>query len=50
MEKNLLIQYIIIAVIVISSGFSLFKIIKKNFASKKFKDDKSGCDSNCGCS
>lgn len=50
MEKNLLIQYIIIAVIVISSGYSLFKIIKKNFAPSKFKNGKSGCDNDCGCS
>lgn len=45
-----MIQYFFIAVIVLFAGYSLFKMIKKNFTSKKFKKGKPGCDSDCGCS
>lgn len=50
MENSLILQYILIAVIVLFAGYSLFKIIRKNFATKKFKKGKPGCDSDCGCS
>lgn len=46
----MLIQYLLIAVIVLFASYSLFRIIRKNFDSKKFKKGKPGCDSNCGCS
>ena len=48
MDNSLVFQYIIIAVIVLIAGYSLFKIIAKNFSSKKFKKNgKPGCDSDC---
>lgn len=50
MDSSLIFQYLLIAVIVLFAGYSLFKIIKKNFVSKKFKKGKPGCDSDCGCS
>lgn len=49
MDNSLIFQYVIIAVIVLFAGYSLFKIIAKNFGSKKFKKGKPGCDSDCGC-
>lgn len=50
MDNSLILQYLIIAAIVLFAGFTLFKIIRKNFAPKKFKKGKPGCDSDCGCS
>lgn len=50
MENALIIQYILIALAVLFAGYSLVKIITKNFAPKKFKKGKPGCDSDCGCS
>ena len=50
MDTSLIFQYILIAAIVLFAGYSLFKMIKKNFTSKKFKKGKPGCDSDCGCS
>lgn len=50
MENSLILQYILIAAIVLFAGYSLFKIIRKNFAAKKFKKGKPGCESDCGCS
>ena len=48
MDDSLIFQYVIIAVIVLVAGYSLFKIIAKNFSSKKFKGKgKPGCDSDC---
>lgn len=48
MDDSLIFQYVIIAVIVLIAGYSLFKIIAKNFSSKKFKKKgKPGCDSDC---
>jgi len=50
MDTSLILQYVIIAAIVLFAGYSLFKNIRKNFTSKKFKKGKPGCDSDCGCS
>ena len=50
MESSLLVQYIIIAVVVIFAGYSLYKVIAKNFSARKFKEGKPGCDKDCGCS
>ncbi|MCB4234050.1 hypothetical protein LDL59_00100 [Kaistella anthropi] len=50
MDNSLIFQYLIIAAIVLFAGFSLFKTIRKNFTSKKFKKGKPGCDADCGCS
>lgn len=50
MDSSLLLQYILIAAIVLFACYSLFKIIKKNFAPKKFSSKKTNCDSDCGCS
>lgn len=48
MNESLIFQYVIIAVIVLIAGYSLFKIVAKNFSSKKFKSKgKPGCDSDC---
>ncbi len=47
METSLLIQYIIIAVLVLAACYSIFKIFKKNFSPKKFKDNDNGCSSKC---
>lgn len=48
MDQSLVFQYIIIAVIVIVAGYSLFRIVARNFSSKKFKSKgKPGCDSDC---
>ncbi|QBO57731.1 hypothetical protein QGN23_10185 [Chryseobacterium gotjawalense] len=50
MDNSLVFQYVIIAVIVLAAGYSLFKIVAKNFSSRKFKNKgKPGCDSDCGC-
>ncbi len=50
MDTSLLIQYILIAAVVLFAGYKLYQIIAKNFAPKKFKKGKPGCDSDCGCS
>lgn len=50
MDNSLILQYLIIAAIVLFAAYSLFKMIRKNFTSKKFKKGKPGCDSDCGCS
>jgi hypothetical protein len=51
MDDSLIFQYVIIAVIVVIAGYSLFKVVAKNFSTKKFKKSgKPGCDSDCGCS
>lgn len=50
MENTLLLQYIIVAAIVLFAGYSIFKIIKKNFSPSKFKSKRTGCDRDCGCS
>ncbi|MBF8457926.1 hypothetical protein IV494_12130 [Kaistella sp. G5-32] len=48
MDNSLILQYLIIAVIVLFAGYSLFKIVAKNFSSKKFKKKgKPGCDRDC---
>ncbi|SEV82060.1 hypothetical protein [Kaistella antarctica] len=48
MDNSLLVQYLIIAVIVVIAAYSLFKVIAKNFSSNKFKKKgKPGCDSDC---
>ena len=48
MDNSLVFQYIIIAVIVLIAGYSLFKIIVRNFSSKKPKKGEFGCDQECG--
>lgn len=50
MVSSLLLQYILVAAIVLFAVYSLFKIIKKNFAPKKFSSKRSNCDRDCGCS
>lgn len=48
MDNSLILQYLVIAVIVLFAGYSLFKIVAKNFSSKKFKNKgKPGCDRDC---
>lgn len=44
----MILQYIIIAAIVLFAGYSLFKIIRRNFSSKKPKHGEFGCDRECG--
>ncbi|WP_373709682.1 hypothetical protein [Kaistella sp.] len=48
MEESLIFQYVIITVIVLIAGYSLFKIIVRNFSSKKPKKGEFGCDQECG--
>ena len=48
MDDSLIFQYVIIAVIVVIAGYSLFKIIARNFTSKKPKKGEFGCDKECG--
>ena len=50
METSLLIQYLVIAIVVLFAGYSLYKLIARNFSAKKFKNGKPGCDKDCGCS
>lgn len=50
MDDSLVFQYVLIVAIVFAAGYSLLRIIRKNFSSKKFKKGKPGCDSDCGCS
>lgn len=50
MDSSLLFQYILVAAIVLFAAFSLIKILKKNFAPKKFSSKRSNCDQDCGCS
>ena len=48
MGTSLIFQYVLIAVIVLFAGYSLFKVIAGNFSSKKFKKKgKPGCDRDC---
>jgi hypothetical protein len=47
MGNSLIFQYLIIAIIVLFASYSLFKIIARNFSSKKFKKGKPGCDKDC---
>jgi hypothetical protein len=46
--NSLIFQYIIIAVIFLAASFYLFKIISKNFSTKKQKKGEFGCDRECG--
>jgi hypothetical protein len=48
MGNSMMIQYFIIAVIVLFAGYSLLKIIARNFSSKKPKKGEFGCDRECG--
>ena len=47
---SLTIQYIILALVIAFACYSIFKIIRKNFAPKKFSSKRTGCDKDCGCS
>lgn len=48
MQTSLIFQYIIIAVIVLLATYSLFKIIRRNFASRKPAKGEFGCNRECG--
>ncbi|WP_185097218.1 hypothetical protein [Chryseobacterium sp. Leaf180] len=50
MDNSLIFQYIIIALAVAFAVYSLYRIIRKNFAPKKFDSKRSSCDKDCGCS
>ncbi|MBD8083037.1 hypothetical protein IC610_11490 [Chryseobacterium sp. GCR10] len=50
METSLIIQYIILALVFGFACYALFRILKKNFAPKKFDSKRTGCDNDCGCS
>lgn len=47
---SVIIQYIILALLFLFACFYIFKLLRKNFSSKKFKSGKPGCDQDCGCS
>ncbi len=46
---SLTIQYIILALLFLFACWYIFRLIRKNFTPGKFKDNKSGCDKDCGC-
>lgn len=46
----LVFQYIIVFAVVLAAAYSLFNIIRKNFAPKKFDSKRTHCDKDCGCS
>lgn len=48
--NSLTIQYIILAALVVVACYSIFKLIRKNFSTKKFSSKHTGCDKDCGCS
>ena len=48
--NSLTIQYIILAALVVVACYSIFNLIRKNFAQKKFSSKHTGCDKDCGCS
>ncbi len=47
---TLILQYIIIGLVFAFAVYSVFRIFRKNFSTKKFSNNKTGCDKNCGCS
>lgn len=47
---TLILQYIIIAVMLLAAVYSIYNIIKKNFTPKKFDSKRTHCDKDCGCS
>lgn len=51
MDTSLIVQYIIIAAVVLFAVYTLYRKLKKNFSPKKFQNGKPGkCDQDCGCS
>lgn len=48
--NSLVAQYIIVALIVAFACYSIFRIIRKNFAPKKFNSKRTNCENDCGCS
>ncbi len=50
MGDTLIFQYIIIAVMLFGSIYSLYKVIKKTFSPNKFDSKRTHCDKDCGCS
>ena len=40
MENNLILQYVIVAVIVLFAAYSIYRILKKTFSPGKFKKGK----------
>lgn len=47
---TLILQYIIIAVMLLAAVYSIYNIIKKTFSPKKFDSKRTHCDKDCGCS
>ncbi|MDV7696621.1 hypothetical protein N6B72_06800 [Chryseobacterium soli] len=50
MNTSLIVQYVLIILIVGFACYSLFRMLRKNFAPKKFSSKRSQCDKDCGCS
>ncbi|WP_262150085.1 hypothetical protein [Chryseobacterium foetidum] len=50
MDISLILQYVIVFLLVAFAGYSLYKVFRKNFSTKKFKSGGGGCDKDCGCS
>ncbi|MDQ1098262.1 MULTISPECIES: hypothetical protein [Chryseobacterium] len=50
MDLSLIIQYIIVLLIVAFACYALFRMLRKNFAPRKFSSKRNGCDKDCGCS
>ncbi len=49
METSLLLQYLIIAVMLLAACYSIFRIFRKNFSARKFNGKGKDCDK-CGSS
>ncbi|WP_185116292.1 hypothetical protein [Chryseobacterium sp. Leaf201] len=50
MDSSLILQYILVLLIVAFACYALFKVLRKNFAPKKFSSKRTNCDKDCGCS
>jgi ABC-type nickel/cobalt efflux system permease component RcnA len=50
MDSSLIVQYVLVLLIVAFACYSLFRVLKKNFAPKKFSSKRTNCDKDCGCS
>lgn len=47
MDSSLILQYVIIGLLVLTSLYAIIRKLSKSFSKKK---NAKGCDSDCGCS
>lgn len=50
MTSTLILQYILVALIVVFACYSIFKTIKNQLFPKKHQSKRTHCDKDCGCS